>query len=61
MALAALLFAYYYFHFLDFPYSLLLYRPPAMRINHRVDLGHEADGFVEGDDDAVKISEPRFL
>jgi hypothetical protein len=24
-----------------------------MLIDHLVDLGHEADGFVEGDDDAV--------
>jgi hypothetical protein len=29
------------------------YRPPTVLINHLVDLGHEADGFVEGSDDTV--------
>jgi hypothetical protein len=35
------------------------YQPPAMLNNHLVDLGHEAQGFVEGDDDVVGTKHPK--
>jgi hypothetical protein len=35
------------------------YQPPAMLNNHLVDLGHEAQGFVEGDDDVVVTKHPK--
>jgi hypothetical protein len=37
----------------------LHYQLPAMLIDHLVDVGHEAQGFVEGDDDVVGTKHPK--